>query len=259
MSAPSPPDRAEDFFAKLPNRRRSLRRVSDFSFDRRAFSTGARDIIALGFPGIPVGMVIGVVITESGIGDLAGWVGSWVILAGAANLAMLELMAEQTSAAVVLLTVAFINSRHAMYSAALRPSFAGFPRWFRFVGPYFLIDQVFALAASQPVDMPNRERMWNYFGSAITLWVLWVASVTAGLFLGDIIDPDWQLTFAVPLLFAGLMLLSITNRPGIVAAAVGGGVALLTAGFPQGSGVLISIIAGVSASTLAETRWEAAS
>ena len=231
--------------------------MNDFSFDRRAFFAGAKEIIALGFPGIPFGMVIGVVIAESGIGDLAGWVGSWAILAGAANLALLELMAEQASAAVVLLTVAFINSRHAMYSAALRPKFAGFPRWFRWVGPYFLIDQVFALAASQPDDMPDRERMWNYFGSAVTLWTMWVASVTAGLFLGDVIDPDWHLTFAVPLLFTGLMLLSISNRPGIVAAVVGGGVALLTADFPQGSGVIIAITAGVGAGTFAEIRSEA--
>lgn len=232
--------------------------MSDFSFDRRAFLAGARQIIALGFPGIPFGMVIGVVVAESGVGDLAGWSSSWIILAGAANLAALELMAEQASAAVVLLTVAFINSRHAMYSAAVRPKFAGFPNWFRWVGPYFLIDQVFALANAQPDDMPDRERMWHYFGSAITLWILWVASVTAGLFLGDVIDPDWHLTFAVPLLFTGLMLLSISNRPGIVAAVVGGGVALLTADFPQGSGVIVAIISGVTAAAVAETRLRVA-
>ena len=167
------------------------------------------------------------------------------------------MIAEEASAAVVLLTVAFINSRHAMYSAVVRPKFANFPTWFRFVGPYFLIDQVFALAAQQPDDMPDRERMWHYFGSALTLWSLWIASVTAGLLLGDVIDPGWQLTFAVPLLFGGLMLLSITNKPGIVAALVGGGVALLTADFPQGSGVIVAIIAGVTVAAIAETRMEA--
>ena len=232
--------------------------MSGFSFDRRAFVTGSKDIIAIGFPGIPFGMVIGVIIAESGIGSFVGWVGSWVILAGAANLALLELMTEQASTAVVLLTVAFINARHAMYSAALRPRFAGFPRWFRYIGPYFLIDQVFALAASRPDEMAARERLWDYFGSAVTLWTLWVASVTAGLLLGDVIDPDWQLTFAVPLLFSGLMLLSITNRPGITAAVVGGGVALLTTDVPHGSGVIIAILAGVSAGTIAETRSEVA-
>lgn len=230
--------------------------MSALSFDRRAFLTGAREIIALGFPGIPFGMVIGVVVAESGIGDLAGWAGSWIILAGAANLAAIELMVEEASAAVVLLTVAFINSRHAMYSAAVRPKFTGFPTWFRWVGPYFLIDQVFALANAQPDEMPDRERMWHYFGSAITLWTLWVASVTAGLFLGDVIDPDWHLTFAVPLLFTGLMLLSISNKPGIVAAVVGGSVALLTADFPQGSGVIIAIVSGVTAAGIAEARME---
>ena len=231
--------------------------MSELPFDRRAFLAGAKAIIPLGFPGIPFGMVIGVVVAESGIGDLVGWASSWIILAGAANLAAIELLAEEASAAVVLLTVAFINSRHAMYSAALRPKLARFPNWFRFVGPYFLIDQVFALAIQQPDDMPDRERMWHYFGSAITLWTLWIAAVTTGLLLGDVIDPDWQLTFAVPLLFGGLMLLSISNKPGVVAAVVGGGVALLTAGFPQGSGVIVAIIAGVTVAAIAEVRMEA--
>ena len=71
------------------------------------------------------------------------------------------------------------------------------------------------------------------------------------------IDPDWHLTFAVPVLFTGLMLLSISNKPGIVAAVVGGGVALLTADFPQGSGVIIAIIAGVTVASMAETRMGA--
>ena len=87
-------------------------------------------------PGIPFGFVLGVVIADSGLDQLAAWASSPIIAAGAAQLAAIELLAESASAAVVLVTVAFINSRHLMYSAALRPKFAGFPGWFRVVGPY---------------------------------------------------------------------------------------------------------------------------
>ena len=223
------------------------------SFHRRAFVLGARQIVPLALPAIPVGLVLGFVIAESGLALLPAWSTSWIILAGASQLAAIDLLSQQAGAAVVLVTVAFINSRHVIYSAALRPKMAGFPRWFRVLGSYLLIDQVFALAASQPDDLDDRARLWHYLGSGGALWTLWMTSGTSGILVGDVIRPEWQLGFAVPLLFGCLMLLSITNRAGVAAAVVAASVALIGAQLPQGSGVLVAIVAGMVAGTLAET------
>ncbi len=228
--------------------------MTDFSFDPRAFWTGFREVIPLAVPGIPFGFVLGVVIADSGLDQLAAWASSPIIAAGAAQLAAIELLAEQASAAVVLVTVAFINSRHLMYSAALRPRFAGFPGWFRAVGPYILLDQSFALAVAQPDDMDDRTRMWHFLGSGAFLWVMWMCATITGVLVGDVTEPEWQLGFAVPILFGGLMILSITNRPGVVAAVVGGTVAVLGADLPQGSGVLLAIILGVTAAGVLDAR-----
>ena len=50
------------------------------------------------------------------------------------------------------------------------------------------------------------------------------------------------------------MIISITNRAGIVAAVVGSVVAVLGADLPQGSGVLLAIVLGVAAGGFADTR-----
>ena len=228
--------------------------MADFSFDRRAFWAGFRDVMPIAVPGIPFGFVLGVVIADSGLDQLAAWASSPIIAAGAAQLAAIELLAESASAAVVLVTVAFINSRHLMYSAALRPRFAGFPGWFRIVGPYILLDQSFALAVAQPDDIDDRTRMWHFLGSGAFLWIMWMCATLTGVFVGDVTEPEWQLGFAVPILFGGLMLLSITNRAGAVAAAVGAIVSVLGAELPQGSGVLLAIVLGVTAGGFIESR-----
>jgi predicted branched-subunit amino acid permease len=225
-------------------------------FDRAAFVAGIRDILPIAVPAIPFGLVLGLAIGDSGLATFAAWSSSWLIFAGASQLAAIELLAQQAGAAVVMVTVGFINSRHLMYSAALRSRMAGFPTWFRVVGPYFLIDQSFAVANAQPDGIDDRTRMWHYFGTAALLWTVWQTSVATGIAMGDLIRPEWQLPFAVPLLFGGLMILSITNRAGVAAAVVGASVALLAAELPQGSGVLLAIVAGVTAGAVVEGRSE---
>ena len=84
--------------------------MADFSFDRHAFWAGFRDIVPLAVPGIPFGFVLGVVIAESGLDRFVAWLSSPIVLPARSQLAAIELLAESTGAAVVLVTVAFINS-----------------------------------------------------------------------------------------------------------------------------------------------------
>ena len=119
-----------------------------------------------------------------------------------------------------------------------------------------MIDQTFALANSQPDDLPERTRMWHFLGSGMFVWMMWMVATSAGVLVGDVTEPEWQLGFAVPILFGGLMILSITNRAGVVAAVVGGVVAVLGSSLPQGSGVLLAIVVGVVAGALTERRNE---
>jgi len=54
-------------------------------------------------------------------------------------------------------------------------------------------------------------------------------------------------------MFAGLVVLGLTNRPGIVAAVVGAAACAATLEVPNNGGILIGAVSGVIAGYLAET------
>lgn len=229
--------------------------MSDLSFDPSAARAGARSVFALAAPGIPFGLVLGLAISDGGLDRVAGWSSAWLMLAGAAQLAAIDLLVDGASAGVILATVALVNSRHAMYSAALRPKFSEAPGWFRVFAPYLLIDQVFAVANSLEA-VPLRTRMWHFLGSGALIWTLWQFAVAFGVIAGAAIPDDWSLDFTVPLMFGGLMLLSIVDRPGVASAVVGAVVAIVGRDLPQGSGLLLAIIAGVMTGGFLSERAE---
>jgi predicted branched-subunit amino acid permease len=70
--------------------------------------------------------------------------------------------------------------------------------------------------------------------------------------VGNSIPTEWRLDVAPAIMFAGLVVLGLVNRPGIVAAVVGAGVCLLALEVPNNGGILIGAISGVVAGYLAE-------
>ncbi len=229
------------------------------AFDRTSFVAGIVEGLPLAAPVVPFGLVLGFIIGEiSAVDDLAGWASSWVVFGGSSQLAAVNLLDEGASAIVVVVTIAMINARHLMYSAALSPRFADVPMVARVAGSYLLNDQVFALTDAKPHGIDLQTRLWTYAGTTALFWTLWQTSVGVGLLLGDVIPESWSLTFSVVLLFGGLMVLSVRDRPSLVAAVVGGLVGLLARDFPQGLGLLVAIVAGVGAGALAERLWGSA-
>jgi predicted branched-subunit amino acid permease len=144
-----------------------------------------------------------------------------------------------------------INLRHVMYSAALSPRFNDQPRWFRWVGPFFLIDQLFALTSVR-TTLPGPVWRRFYLTAGVFYFVSWTTVVTVGLVVGSSIPVEWRLDVAPAIMFAGLVVLGIANRPGIVAAVVGAGVCLLALDVPNNGGILIGAVSGVIAGYLAE-------
>ena len=228
----------------------------DLRFDRRAALDGIKTIWPLMIPGIPVGLVVGLVVTERGVPAILGYSTSWIIFAGSSQLAAVELIGEGAGVAVIVLTVFFINARHIIYSAALRERWAIYPTWIRVLAPYLLIDQQFAAMETAPelVDPTPRYRLWHFLGAGIFMWTIWQCAVIAGILVGDLVRDEWQLIFSVPILFLGLMVLSIRNQAGIAAAVVGGVLAVLGSDLPSGSGLLIAIIAGMTVGALVDQR-----
>ncbi|MEE9416466.1 MAG: AzlC family ABC transporter permease [Acidimicrobiales bacterium] len=220
---------------------------------RASLAAGAKAIAPFGFGAVPFGLVLGLTITGAAeVNNFAGWSSSWLIAAGAAQLAAIGLLADGAGVLTTVVTIVVINARHVMYSAAMSARFRELPRWFKIVGPYFLIDQVFAVAIGVDRDAAPEHRMAHYLGSALTIFSIWFTSVAFGLALGDAIPESWSLGYTVPLLFLALLILGVNNLPGVLAAISGGVVAVLGRDFPNGSGLLAGAILGVLVGGLSE-------
>jgi predicted branched-subunit amino acid permease len=221
------------------------------SVDRTVARRGILDALPLYVPAMPFALVIGLAIVEAGINPFAGWSGSWLIFGGAAQLTVVSLLGTGAAFFAVVTAGLVVQARHLMYSAALAPTFQSQPSWFRWVGPYVLIDQMFALVSVRTDDDPDDFRTY-YLAAGATFWILWQLTTALGIAIGPAVPLEWNLQFAIPLLFIGLLVLGIDKSSKLVAALVGAGVTFLFAGLPNRSGLLVGAFAGILAGTLME-------
>ena len=226
--------------------------TSDTDTGRRAIvdRQGLADVVPLAIPAIPFGFVVGLAVTESAMPQWVAWLTAPLVFAGAAQLAMITL-AGTASLWAVITAVLVINTRHVMYSAALAPTFRRQPRWMRWVGPFFMVDQTFALAALQTHRSPADFRRY-YLTVSLTLYAVWNTVVPLGMLVGPIVPESWRLDFAPPVMFAGLTLFAIKRTPAAVAALVGGFVSLATVDLRDRLGIVVGAVAGVVAGAIAE-------
>ena len=226
--------------------------TSDTDTGRRAIvdRQGLADVVPLVIPAIPFGFVVGLAVTESAMPQWVAWLTAPLVFAGAAQLAMITL-AGTASLWAVITAVLVINTRHVMYSAALAPTFRRQPRWMRWVGPFFMVDQTFALAALQTHRSPADFRRY-YLTVSLTLYAVWNTVVPLGMLVGPIVPESWRLDFAPPVMFAGLTLFAIKRTPAAVAALVGGFVSLATVDLRDRLGIVVGAVAGVLVGAIAE-------
>ena len=202
---------------------------------------------------IPFALVVGLAITESGIGNLVGWSSAPIIFAGAAQLTLITLLGAGTAVVAAVSAALVINARHMMYSAALAPTFQKQPRWFRWLGPYVLLDQTFALVVLRKDDDPDDFRTY-YLAAGATFIIFWNITVGLGLLVGPVVPQSWQLDFAVPVMFVGIVVMAVDRYPKVVAAVVGAGASYLLAGLPNRSGLLVGALVGIVAGVITDRR-----
>ena len=220
---------------------------------REGLGDGARAVSPLLLAVVPFGLVLGVTAAATAVGGLLGIATSSIIFAGAAQLVTIQLFDAGTSLFVVILTALVVNVRHLMYSAALAPHFSEFPRRSRWLLPYLLTDQAFAVSMTryETADDPLYKR-WYFAGAGLTLWVSWQIATVAGVVLGAQIPDSLGLSFAIPLVFLALLIPVVQTRPGLLAAVVGGLVAVAAFDAPYGLGLVIGALAGIAAGVVAE-------
>lgn len=227
---------------------------------RTAFTEGVQALLPILVGVVPFGLIFGVTAAELPVDNWLGWASSFIIFAGASQLAAVDLLAGGAAPAVVILTVVVINARHLMYSASLEQHFRDFALRDKIVLPYLMTDQAYAMSILrfEEAELDRTYRKWYFLGAGIALWTTWQTSTTVGIVVGDIIPASWRLDFAVPLVFLALLVPAVRNRPAFLAATVAGVIALAGRlafggeGLPFNLGLVLGALAGVAAGTLAD-------
>ncbi len=216
---------------------------------------GARAILPLSIGVFPFGLAYGVAVAESAIDDLAGALASVLMLSGAAQLALVDLIDQGAPWFVIVGTALVINARFMMYSGALAPSFSEYPRRWRVALAHLITDQatVTSLLYNEHQRDP-RLRLAYYVGAGLSFALSWWLGTALGVAIGATIPAEFQVGFAAPLMFVALAVPSIRDRAGLVAACVGFSVTLIARDAPMNTGLLIGAAAGIAFGMLAKLR-----
>jgi 4-azaleucine resistance transporter AzlC len=223
---------------------------------RQAFLSGARESFPSIVGLIPFGLIVGTASTAAGIDPWLSLVMSIIVYAGASQLAAIGLMVQGAPLLIVIATVLVVNLRFTMYSATLAPLFRDLPVRRRWVIGYALTDHLFALMNARfDVTRPARNADAFYFGGAIPTWLMWQTSVAVGIFAGTLVPKNWQLDFAIPLVFLALVFPALVSRTHWLTAGVASVAACFAAGLPMKLGLLAAAASAVIAGTLLES-WD---
>jgi predicted branched-subunit amino acid permease len=213
---------------------------------RTEFQAGLRAGVPLFIAIAPFGLVTGVAMAASGISPLEAMAMSVLVYAGAAMLAAAQLIAEGAPALVIVGAAFIVNLRLLMYSASIRPYFAGESLGRRLVVSYALVDNPYALFIQRFGPHPEAPGKFDFFlGLAIPIWLVWQASVAIGLLVGNQLPAAWKLEFAAPLAFIAMSIPLLRDKPMVAAAVSAGATAVLAHGLPLRSGLALAAIVGI--------------
>jgi predicted branched-subunit amino acid permease len=220
---------------------------SDEGVTRRALVDAVP--ISLGY--LPYGLVLGATIAASGLPQVAIRTATPLLFAGAAQLALIDLLEAGAAPIVVVATALVINLRLVMYSGAIAPWFRAAPLSTRLCAAALVIDPVYTMAAARFPEMTTSARRRRYwFALGAILWVVWNLEVVAGSFLGAVLPEAVPLDLAVPLTFLAMLAPMLTSRGSRVAAAAAATTAITAHAVPLHLGVVVGAITGVTLGAL---------
>ena len=240
---------------------------------RAAFRAGVRDVLPALPANVPFGVIAGVATVAVGVDPEQAVAFAGLLFAGAAQVAAVELLDQHAPVAVVVLTALVVNLRYLMYSASLATHFEDLSTRWKLVVAYFLLDVTYALSIARfegrgesdsvsddangdsvPDSAPNPtgDGRWYYLGTALPLWATWVGASVVGIVFGARVPESWQLDFAIPLLFMGLLFPALDGTPSYVAGGVAGVLAVAGFGLPFDAGILVAAVGGIAAGVAAD-------
>ncbi|WP_243439911.1 AzlC family ABC transporter permease [Fundidesulfovibrio soli] len=208
--------------------------------------------IVMGY--LPVGFAYGVLAVKAGLSLANTGLMSILVYAGSAQLIAVDMIGAGAPASSVIATAFIVNLRHVLFSAALSPFLASWPvrRIARFC--FEMTDETFALHATRFHNRQLSARKTLAINLlAHTGWIVGgIAGAVAGGFVPDV--KPLGLDYALPAMFAVLLVGQLLSPAHILAAALGGSLALIIS---QTDASAYATLAGavIAAATAAFTPW----
>lgn len=215
---------------------------------KRAFLHGIRDSLPFLVVVMPFAMLFGVAATETGLSVAQTFVFSIAVIAGAAQFAAVQLMADNAPVLIIVATALAVNLRMAMYSASLAPYLQGVPLWKRAAMSYLLVDQSYAIGLAKFESSPEMsapDRVAYFSGTMLFNVPLWYAGTLVGALVGAQIPPEYALDFAVPITFLALIGPMLKTAAHMMAALTSVSVALALAFIPYNLGLMMAAVAAM--------------
>jgi predicted branched-subunit amino acid permease len=222
----------------------------------RVAREGARDITPMVIGVLPFALAIGAAIGASSLGTGAGLVSGPAILAGAAQLTVVQMLDDGAAPLVIVLSALMINARILLYSASLAPWFRGESLRRRLLLALPVIDQLqfTCVPRFEQGDLDARGRRAYYVGAAAWLATAFVVTQAAAVLAGAEVPDAVHLEVAAPLALAGLLAKSTVGARAAVAAAVAALVTVIGVVLPFRSAVLVAALAGIAAGIAFDAR-----
>ena len=212
----------------------------------KIFIKGCFDVMPLLIPVVPFGIIFGVIGIESGLGSTVTFLMSIIIFAGSSQLAFAQLFTAGATTAVIVSSVAIINSRHFLYSAVVAQYLTKLKLFWKIILSYFLTDQAFIVSQKYFTQQSkNKYRHYHLLGSGFTLWFVWQLATVTGIILGEIIPKELNLAFAVPLTFISLIIVDIKKIDHLIVAITSGIFAIIFFNLPLKTYIVIAAAAGI--------------
>lgn len=217
------------------------------------FWSGVRAELPLLIGVFPFGMIYGALAINAGLSTAAAQMMSSIVFAGSSQFIAAQLFHDTAPGFVIVLTIAVVNLRHALYSASLAPYVSALPMHWKALLSYLLTDEAYAPTVLRYEKGDNAQYgHWFFLGAGLALWSTWQASTAIGIFLGSAIPESWSLDFALPLTFIAMVVPVLKSRPMIAAALSAGLVALLTYSLPYKLGLILAALVGIVIGTVLE-------
>lgn len=202
----------------------------------------------------PFAIVVGVAMVSSGLTVVQALSMSVLVYGGASQLAAVDLLARDAPFVIIAVTALAVNLRFAMLSASIASYFRRLPTAWRWLVGALLVDVLYALSVTRFERESDVDRRWYYLGAGVVLWLGWQGGTVLGIALGTGIPGNVPFEFVVPLIFIGLLVPALEDASTLLAAAVGGTVAVAGANLPLNAGLLVAAICGVLAGFLTDRR-----